>query len=175
MRLAGAIASAACLAVFAADSTFAQDVTGTYRLTICSAPCVSTDTASVVARGRLVLFGSAIPLHNSLSLTRIRLRERSGDRPPNACFVVTERQQEVGERELYAGIVRSGLTEWQVEAEEVTVVLYQSPDARYVLQGTIESGDFSGRGIQRNCCGGPPPETYFLAERIGTPDVRACS
>jgi hypothetical protein len=101
------------------------------------------------------------------------------NRSPNACFSIPYRDPEgVNGRELYAGGIPRGLTTWQIQENKLSVALYQSPDAHYIIGGNFSGEAFSGRGNQGISViypGQPePPETYFLAERIGPPDVVAC-
>ena len=165
------------LAVVVTTVPAAAQVPGTYRLTICTRPCTESDSG--VVRGRLVLFYDAIrvdtlsqSLRTALS-ERIRLRA-TGPESVNACFALPTGPAHVAGRELYAGIIRRGLTRWDVSGSDINVMLYRSPDAWYELVGRFESRGYVGRGEQVNCCGGDPPSTFFLARRVGPPDINSC-
>jgi hypothetical protein len=163
--------------IAAALPVFGQ-VPGTYRLTICVRPCIESDTG-VVVRGHLVIFQDSIrvdTLSEALQKGVTRLSSRMSLRPAasNACFALPERRKEIDGKELYAGIIPSAFTLIRSGPLGVTTMLYRSPDASYSLVGYFKSGRYIGEGHQRNCCGGAPPSTFFLAVRTGDPDIRTC-
>jgi hypothetical protein len=110
---------------------------------------------------------SYAPLLHDLYLVR---RARS----VNACFALRRNDPRVNGQELYAGIVGRSFTTWTSDGRATHVVLYGSPDASYMLVGTLEGHIYSGAGYQDNCCGGTSPQTFFRAVRVGDADLAAC-
>lgn len=167
--LVGAIA-------YAGERVGAQ-VPGTYHLSICTTRCSPSDSG--VVRGVVVLFAApprldtiAPPMRDSLALGSLFLLGQGSI--ANACFSLPTGPTSVDGRELYAGISRRGVTQWSRAGREITVPLYQSPDASYALVGTITGNVYSGEGVQGNCCGGESPTTYFRAVRVRDADLAAC-
>jgi hypothetical protein len=175
-RRALLVASALALVAWTGKRADAQ-AAGTYRLSICTSPCAPTDSG--VVRGYLVLFGDShrldslpTPLRDSLVRRSFWLLRRST--VTNTCFALPTGPTHVNGQELYAGIIRRGLTQWRREGATVRVRLYQSPDASYTLVGAMTTEGYVGRGEQHNCCGGESPITYFLATRVKEADPSAC-
>ena len=157
----------------------AAQVPGTYRLSICTSQCSAADSG--VVRGFLVLFPDSVELgtlspalRDSLTRDSRWLLRGRFSRVATACFTLAPGPTYVDGRELYAGITRRGLTVWEQTGAGLRVRLYQSPDAAFVLDGTLSGLEYTGRGEQRNCCGGPTPSTFFRAVRIREPDITAC-
>ena len=162
-----------------ASQSGAAQVPGTYRLTICTSACSAADSG--VVRGFLVLFPDSVALgtlspalRDSLARDSRWLLRGRVSRVATACFTLATGPAYVDGRGLYAGIIRRGLTMWEQAGAGMRVRLYQSPDAAYVLDGTLSGQEYTGRGEQRNCCGGPTPSTFFRAVRIREPDITAC-
>lgn len=155
-------------------------VEGTYRFVICEEECTSTDTAGSLASGEIVLFAdstldSAIPDEVLANLRRQSFWLLTRDSSSNACFRVPHRMASVGGHELFAGIIREGLTRWEMQAGEIMIRLYQSPDGFFTVFGTLEGGGIRGRGEQAHGLDPKPPDRAFLAERIGPPDPVRCA
>jgi hypothetical protein len=169
---------AGLLVGFGCGARLVAQIPGTYRLTICARPC--TDADSGVVRGHVVLFADTIRRDTLPPDIRSRLAERARWielrlNGFNACFSLPSGPTRIDGREVYAGIIRRSLTRWETTRDTIKVLLYLSPDAHYSLAGTIESGYFSGRGLQGICCGYPdPPPTFFRASRLGEPDINSC-
>jgi hypothetical protein len=165
------------LVVVTTSTSAAAQVPGTYRLTICARPCTEADTG--VVRGHMVLLTSEVRLDTLSDSIRAALTNRRdwpsrpGDRL-NACFSLSSNPASVNGRPFYAGIVPRGLTHWDGRGARVSILLYESPDAFYMLVGTVASGRMVGQGRQGNCCGGEPPVSYFLARRVSEPDINSC-
>lgn len=177
--LSAGVIGAGIIMLLSPSAVEGQGLSGTYRLMVCSGPCEPGDTSRVVAEGHLVLFESADFLGTLPDSAREKLTRRSifylASKVANACFSIPRRQPEVGGRELYAGIHPRGVTNWTQVEGRVQIRIYQSPDAHYTLEGRAEGTDLIGEGRQAICCGyGPPPETSFLAQRIGAPDPQVC-
>jgi hypothetical protein len=153
---------------------------GTYRFVLCEEECTTTDTVGVIAAGTLVLFpdstfAAEIP---SDVLQTVRRRSRwilMRDKEVNACFHIPHWVSRVGGHELFAGIIREGLTYWEVVEGEIRISLYQSPDGFFLVMGSLEDGRILGRGEQAHGEDPRPPDRAFLAERIGPPDPRRCT
>ena len=126
-----------------------------------------------------MLFPDSVALRSLPPAARDSLVRQSSWLPtlppaPTACFTLTFGPTHIDGPELYAGIIRRGLTVWEHAGAGISVRLYQSPDAGYTLVGTLVGLEYTGRGEQHNCCGGPNPTTFFRAVRIREPDIGAC-
>ena len=168
---------AALASVAFASERGAAQVPGTYRLSICTNRCSAADSG--VVRGFLVLFPDSVALSNVPPAARDSLVRPSwlllrGLPVATACFALPAGPTHVDGRELYAGIIRRGLTVWEQVGTGIRVRVYQSPDAAYTLDGSMTGLEYTGRGEQQNCCGGANPMTFFRAVRIREPDLAAC-
>lgn len=169
--------AAALASVAVASERGAAQVPGTYRLSICTNPCSAADSG--VVRGFLVLFPDSVVFGNLPPAARDSLVRPSwlllrGSPVATACFALPTGPTHVDGRQLYAGIIRRGLTVWEQVGAGIRVRVYQSPDAAYTLDGTMTGLEYTGRGEQHNCCGGANPTTFFHAVRIREPDIAAC-
>jgi hypothetical protein len=155
-------------------------VEGTYRFAICEGECTSTDSLAAVATGELVLFPDSSFLSDIPSDVLDRLERRSlflrfRGSGVNACFRFSKRLSSVGGHELFAGIIREGLTRWAIIDGGFSVALYRSPDGHFTVSGTVEDGRISGKGAQAHGMDPRPPDRAFLAERLGPPDASRCT
>ena len=154
-------------------------VEGTYRFAICEEECDSTDSLGAVANGELVLFSdssfvSALPpdLVKDMRYRSLSLRYRGTG--VNACFRFSRRVSSVGGHELFAGIVKAGMTSWDLRNEEISFRLYRSPEGHFTVLGTVEGGLVQGRGVEALGGDPRPPHRGFLAEPLGPPDPTLC-
>jgi hypothetical protein len=92
----------------------------------------------------------------------------------NACFSLSHTQRSLQGQELYAGILRRSVTNWNSDARGIDVPLYRSPDASYTLRGTFYKNVYSGEGLQSFCCGVSSPRSFFRAVRVAGPDLGKC-
>jgi hypothetical protein len=163
--------------VTSALRTSAQDHAGTYEVAICAGTCA--DRVSV--RGTLVLENDQYALaevpepaqsyfrRRTFILSVVRAREM-----PNACFVL-ERAPDAA---TYAGISRVGLTRWERDAatDSVSLPVFNSPDAGYVIRFVRTNGGFTGRGRSSGVGDWHVPllDDVIEARRIGPPDRSIC-
>lgn len=182
MRLFKMVAMVACVTAIPDDRLSGQepgDVAGTYEFRILSA-----DGAAVLARGQFVLVTDTVNLDEIDAAVLSPARERSrwllqwGEVSARACFGFEESPEYVGEREFYGGIIRSGLSTWTVENDEIRIAVYQSPDASQLLSGKITEQGLEGRVLQRDwnaaSTGAPLEWLPFEAMRTSEASTEAC-
>ena len=136
-------------------------VAGTYRLTACTAPCAGSDTATVVARGTLILDSAGPPRH---SFSR---RTYAG------CFLLERRR----DHPSYLALFPQGYTSWdQPTPDSIIFDTYRSPDAGHVVRATRTDSGFVGVG--HSCGAGVAaievPDETVIGRRIGPPDATRC-
>lgn len=174
------IAAGACgRFALAQANTRTSPPAGTYRISICRAPCdprIQTD----IATGTLVLSNRVFAPNSIAEPARSYFAEHErellvlyAENRPNACFVLEKGAQ----RNTYAGASRVALTRWSARPNSALgFPMFQTPDAGYSTRVTVSGRDLVGRGESW----GPdesmdsiPPDSIF-AQRIGPPDLSVC-
>jgi hypothetical protein len=171
------------LSLLSPASGDAQTIPGHYRMRVCAAaPCTATDSSNIVAAGDLVLFAEGGVLDRIPEGARDRLRRASymliyeAPEKTNACFALRRLQTQVGDIEVYAGIIPVGLSMWTLQGGQLRVPVYGSPDARFELVGEVNGATYEGQGWHFDCCRpGLNRRIPFVAERVGEPSIEPCS
>ena len=146
-------------------------VAGTYHLWLCERECTVADSLGSIGEAMFVL--SDEPMDAAPEPLRwLRIEPEQA----NACFVITRSIRSVRGEELFFGIVRRASTVWRGrEGGTFSVQVYQSPDAFYQLQWEGEGAMVRGEGWSSFVPGTPwHRNAFFVATRVGPPDVGAC-
>lgn len=128
----------------------AQDtIAGTYEIRACAEPCDPLSNPGEVV-GTLVLAGTSFPLDGLPERAQRHLRQHEAwllaaleEHEPNACFALT-RSSEASPSLL--GSSPFGVTEWKVVNDTLSLLLWASPDAGYVVKFALNGSDLVGRG-----------------------------
>jgi len=157
---------------------------GTYRVRLCETPCAGAKPESDLGTAIVVILDDATAKKDTTqkTLTAIgslrRWMARNAVGIDNACFKASRSARRVGiaNEELFFGITPQAATLWRHSAADgFSLLMFQSPDASYWLQW-IEAGALKqGEGWSAAAMSQPRHRNaYFVAERIGVPDVDQC-
>ncbi|HYJ81047.1 MAG TPA: hypothetical protein VEW03_15650 [Longimicrobiaceae bacterium] len=152
-------------------------VAGTYEIRACAEPCDPRSSPEVV--GTLVLARTPFPLEGLPERVKRYLRQHEEwllvaleDSEPNACFALT-RSREAPPAFLGASPV--GVTEWEMENDTLSLLLFVTPDAGYVARFAVDGPELIGRGYSY-----APGVAYhatrdvIVASRRGPPALDQC-
>ncbi len=166
---------------FLLASGIGQDATreadGTYEFWICRGSCRAPSDPNVFALGTFVIRSDSIS-RKELDATTVIARPLQYIPGARACFVFLT-QRSVAAVESYAGIVRSGLTNWgQGSPDEINISLFGSVDAFYNAE--LVKVDSLWVGVGKSLGGGVSAAEGFgldsvYARRIGEPDLSECT
>jgi hypothetical protein len=154
---------------------------GTYRVQVCAEICALSNSSSAIAIATVVIVSDRASLGDSLWLALVGLRpmQWSNDKSAvdNACFSVVRRQTGVNGEEFFFGIQPRARTRSEYSPTVgFSLRVYRSPDAGYSLRWTEPGPLTHGEGWSYGWSASTPyhRNAYFIAKRVGEPDVTQC-
>lgn len=174
------VSVSACGRIALAQSTIREaPPAGTYRVSICRAPCDPRREADI-ATGTLVLSNRVFALTSIPEPARSYFAEFESDllvlyaeNRPNACFVL----QKGAYTNTYAGDSRVALTRWSPRPNgALGFPMFQTADAGYSTRVRVTGRNLVGRGESWGPGGtmdSIPPDSIF-ARRVGPPNLDVC-
>lgn len=163
----------ACLAISQAQAIEPPEepIAGTYEILICKDSCPASGDENVWVKGQVVLFPTSLEQGDLKRFSSSRFSSTA----PNGCYALQKLQEHgyLG----YAGIDKTGVTAWSIEADGLHFALYRSPDAGYKVTAQRTKTGFDGEGKSWGAGVAAPVGAGLdkvVMRRIGVADLSHC-